>query len=124
MNIRNTKQRSAIKDVFISHQHPLNTHEIHQYARKTVPQLGIATVYRAVNSLLAEDWLVRIDVPGNAVCYERAGKDHHHHFLCKDCRKVYDLPGCMLSRKPGVPKGFILEDHDIILYGVCKTCAA
>lgn len=124
MTIRTTKQRNAIKDVFIRHKRPLNTREILHSARDFVPGLGIATVYRTVNTLLAEGWLVRIEVPGNAVCYERAGKDHHHHFLCKDCRKVYDLPGCILSRKPGVPKGFILEDHDIILYGVCKACTA
>jgi len=122
MNIRNTKQRTAIKDVFTRHQRPLSTREIHQSARKVVPRLGIATVYRSVNSLLEEGWLIRIDVPGNPVCYERAGQDHHHHFLCRACHKVFDLPGCMLTKGTGIPKGFVLEDHEVILYGVCNAC--
>jgi Fur family ferric uptake transcriptional regulator len=124
MNIRNTKQRSAIKDVFTTCRRPLSMREIHQCARKKVPRLGIATVYRSVNTLLDAGWLIRIDVPGNPVYYERAGQDHHHHFLCRSCHKIFNLPGCMLSDGPDIPKGFILENHDVILYGVCSACAA
>jgi len=103
---------------------PLLPEEIQRLALKTVPSVGIATVYRSLKTL-AEDGLVRsVEIPGQPPRYEGTDKGHHHHFQCQSCRSVFDLPKCVDGLKKLAPKGFRVTDHEIILYGVCKNCAS
>ena len=86
--------------------------------------MSIATVYRNIGSLVEEAWLVRVDIPGEPARYEVAGKQHHHHFCCNDCGKVYELEGgCQQLPKPRLPRGFHVSGHEFFLYGTCAGCA-
>lgn len=88
------------------------------------PRLGIATVYRTVKAWVDEGKLVQVDLPGAAPRYELAGKGHHHHFLCRACDRVFELSGCPDGLSRLTPRGFAVESHDVVLYGVCAACAA
>jgi Fur family ferric uptake transcriptional regulator len=121
---RNTRQREAIRQVFRTHARPLAPEEVLTYAQKEVPRLGMATVYRNLAALRDENWLVAVNIPQRGVLYERSGKDHHHHFYCRKCRKLLDFPGCPLGKRHLAPRGYVLESHELFLYGVCKTCAS
>ena len=121
---RNTRQRDAIVKVFKSHHHPLTPVEVLGEAQKDVKKLGIATVYRALKGLVTDGTLVHVELPGEAPRYEMAGKEHHHHFHCQRCKKVYEIHGCPGDFKRLVPRGFKLENHEITLYGTCKECAS
>ena len=98
--------------------------EILEAAQSEVPRLGIATVYRNVRALLEEGWLQVVDLPGAPSRYEMADKDHHHHFHCRSCDSVYDIEDCPGSLKELTPRGYRLESHEIILYGLCSGCAS
>ena len=102
----------------------MGPNEIFDSARAQVPGLGIATVYRAIKHLLDEGFLSQVDLPGEPPRYEVAGKAHHHHFRCNNCRKVYDVDGCVDTFKQLLPKGFRLEGHELYLFGRCNTCGA
>ncbi len=119
---RNTAQRRAIRQVFLDTDRPLSTAEVLAAAQAHARGLGIATVYRAIKSLLAERFLVTVELPGEPARYEVAGKDHHHHFLCKRCGKMYEVEGCPKNLLAMVPQGFQLEGHDVLLYGACDKC--
>jgi Fur family ferric uptake transcriptional regulator len=119
---RSTKQRSAICRVFSECARPLSHEEVLQAAKLVVPQLGIATVYRAIHALLAEGWLTAVEIPGGAPRYEIAGKNHHHHFHCRNCNSVYEIEGCPGNFSKLTPPGFQLENHEVILYGRCSSC--
>ena len=121
---RHTVQRQAIVTVLRGCTRPLTPLEILAGARRASPRLGIATVYRAVKSLLDAQLLVSVQVPGEAARYEMAGKPHHHHFLCRTCRRVYDVEGCPGNLDSLAPDGFRLESHEVSLVGVCRSCAA
>ncbi len=121
---RETRQRKAIRRALIEAGHPLSPREIHEAAGALVDGLGIATVYRNVNALLEEGWLVAVELPGEAPRYERAGKEHHHHFHCRKCDRVYEVEGCPGNIKSVTPEGFQLERHEFVLYGLCLSCAA
>lgn len=120
--IRDTAQRRAIRKVLKEADRPLSPDEILDGAKRIVPNLGMATVYRSVKSLVEEEWLVPVDVPGEAQRYEQAGKAHHHHFNCRVCGRVYDFDGCPTGLEELVPKGFKMDDHEIYLYGTCAKC--
>lgn len=122
MERRNTKQKAAIRTAFETADRPLSPEEVLAEAQPLTPALGVATVYRNIQSLLAEGWLQRVEVPGEAARYEVAGKKHHHHFQCNLCRRVYELDGCVLPVKPKLPRGFRATAHEFFLYGLCADC--
>jgi len=121
---RNTDQRKAIRTVFDRPTRPLSPTEIHETARKKLPNLGIATVYRTLNLLVSQGWLVEVELPGEPSRYERADIPHHHHFHCRSCGKVFDLKGCSGNFRSLVPRGFKMDSHEVVLYGRCKECVA
>jgi len=121
---RNTSQRKAIQDALQHAARPLTPQEVLKKAKVSVPNLGIATVYRGLRQLSNEGALKVVELPGEPQRYELAGKEHHHHFHCRACGKVYEVEGCPGDMSNLVPEGFELEDHEVILYGACATCAA
>ncbi|NUN95068.1 MAG: transcriptional repressor, partial [Candidatus Omnitrophica bacterium] len=86
------------------------------------PGLGIATVYRTLKSLLEEGSVVAVEMPGQALRYEAAGKEHHHHFHCRGCGRVFEVEGCPTGIGRLTPPGFRLEGHEIVLHGLCPDC--
>ncbi len=124
MQQRETRQRRAIRAALEEAGHPLSPKELLELARGDVEGLGIATVYRNVKSLQEEGWLATVELPGEPPRYEVAGKEHHHHFHCRACDRVFEVEGCPGDLKRVTPKGFKLERHEFVLYGVCVQCAA
>ena len=84
----------------------------------------MATGYRTITALVDAGWLVAVELPGEASRYERAGADHHHHFRCSSCARVFEIPGCPGDLHELPPPGFELERHDVTLYGRCALCVA
>lgn len=119
---RDTSQRRAIRSVIQQAHGPLTPNEILDTARRSVPNLGIATVYRSVKGFIEEGWLAPVDVPGEPQRYEMADKGHHHHFSCDACGRMYDFHGCPPNIEKLVPAGFELGRHELFLYGRCPDC--
>ena len=49
---RSTRQRRAIREAFLEAGRPLSPQEVLELARKKVPSLGLATVYRTLKGLV------------------------------------------------------------------------
>lgn len=120
---RNTRQRDAIRAVFAQSRQPLTPADVLTIAQGSVRGLGIATVYRTINALVESGWLNAVELPGDAPRYERAGTGHHHHFQCRSCSGVFEIRGCPGDLSRLTPAGFILEAHEVVLYGQCQRCA-
>lgn len=120
---RSTQQRRTIREVLEQADRPLAIQEILEAAQSDVPGLGIATVYRFVKALVDEGWLHPVDVPGESARFELAGRHHHHHFHCRKCDRMFDIPGCTENVARSLPKGFKVESHEVMLYGLCAGCA-
>ncbi len=121
---RKTKQRDALREVLERAERPLSISELLAAASKLVDGLGVATVYRAVGALLEEGWILAVEIPGEPARYERANKEHHHHFQCQRCDRVFDIAGCMENLRKLVPPKFRISAHSVTLYGVCASCSA
>jgi len=120
---RNTKQRETIREAIAEAGVPIAPKEILARAQKRVRGLGLATVYRTLK-MLADVGVVKVvEIPGEPPRYELAGKAHHHHFSCRTCGKVYEIEGCCGHFDEHVPPGFILEHHEVVLFGRCGPCA-
>ena len=122
MATRSTNQRRAIRQAIEDAGRPLDANEVLEAA--DVEGLGLATVYRTLKLGVEEGWLKAVELPNSPARYEMADLAHHHHFECRACSKVFDIEGCPGNIKPLVPEGFTLEDHEVILYGLCDECSA
>jgi Fur family transcriptional regulator, ferric uptake regulator len=120
---RTTQQRKAILNCLLKGGRPLSVNEILESATNSVTGLGIATVYRNLKALLAEGRVKRVDLPGQAPRWEMVPEDHHHHFLCRTCDKLFEIRACSENMARLLPEGYVLETHDILLHGQCAACA-
>ena len=119
---RDTRQRRAIREVFTRERRPLSTDEILTAGQRLVPSLGIATVYRNIRALVSEGWLHTVELPGESPRYEQSGRPHHHHFICRRCDQAYDVEACPADVEHLAPEGFVVESHEVVLYGRCPSC--
>ncbi|MEK7389616.1 MAG: transcriptional repressor [Elusimicrobiota bacterium] len=122
--VRDTAQRRAIRRALEEAGRPLGALEVLEASKAGAPGLGIATVYRSIKALLADGSICEVLLPGEAPRYEFAGKDHHHHFRCQRCEKVFELGGgCLPDLKSALPRGFRVSSHEVLVHGVCSGCA-
>ncbi len=119
---RSTRQRSAIRDAIRAAQRPLTPQEVLDAAKSSVPALGLATVYRNLKLLVDEGEVHTVNLPGDSPRYQSARHEHHHHFRCTACQRVFVVHGCPGDLSRLAPPGFRLEHHDITLYGLCEEC--
>lgn len=120
---RNTRQRTAIRSALAQAQRPLLPQEVLDAAQTQVPGLGLATVYRNLKALVDEGEVQSVNLPGDNPRFEMAGHDHHHHFQCQQCERVFDVHACPGDLSRLAPAGFTVESHDLTLYGRCDQCA-
>lgn len=118
-----TRQRSAIETSVYQAGRPLLPQEVLALAQRTLPGLSIATVYRQLKALVDEGALRAVQLAGEPPRYEPAAQGHHHHFQCTRCQRVFDVHGCPGTLAHLAPAGFVVEDHEVTLYGRCADCA-
>jgi Fur family ferric uptake transcriptional regulator len=122
---RATRQKTAIKTVIDAARRPLTPLEVLEGARRQVPALSIATVYRNLKSLLLDGSIQMVPLPGDSPRYEsnHAASTHHHHFQCTACQRVFDVHDCPGELDHMAPDGFTVERHELTFYGHCAECA-
>jgi Fur family ferric uptake transcriptional regulator len=120
---RSTRQNAAIREALAAAGRPLSPTEVLAAARAHVAALGLATVYRTLKALVDEGAIQVVALPGEVPRYEPADHGHHHHFRCDVCQKVFDVPGCPGDLAKLAPPGFVVDRHEITLYGRCSDCS-
>jgi len=120
---RNTQQRKTIESLLEQSSAPVLPKELHKQAQQTLPNLGIATVFRALKDLVSEGRARVVEIPGDSPRYESVDRHHHHHFKCTSCEKVFCIEGCPGNLQTLLRPGFEMTDHDITLFGTCSDCS-
>lgn len=94
-------------------------------AARDVPNINLSTVYRTLKRMQDEGAIAPVSVPGEPPRYELAhvAEHHHHHFHCRKCGRVFDLTGCPTGLAKLLPRGFVLDNHTLVLHGLCAECA-
>lgn len=125
---RNTRQRTAVLQVLVESGRALTPPEICTLAQTIVPSINLSTVYRRLKALVEDGEIMRVELPGqvnrfeSAMAQAKARDDHHHHFHCNTCDRVYPIRGCPGPMKNLAPRGFRVEGHEITLHGRCSEC--
>ena len=124
--IRNTRQRQAVLNVVRrAHNHP-DAAWIFDQVRAELPQISLGTVYRALDTLVAQGELLRLTGTPGATRYD-VPHPQHHHFVCDRCGDILDvdlrLPD-LGDLQGQLPPGVRLGGATLMLSGLCERCAA
>lgn len=122
---RSTRQFQAVLDELGRSDDFRSAQDIHAAMRAGGASVGLATVYRALQSLVDSG---RADVlrthAGEAV-YRECGETHHHHLVCRSCGKAVEVQGPAMERwtdQMADKHGFTDVSHTVELFGTCEAC--
>jgi Fur family peroxide stress response transcriptional regulator len=123
---RCTPQRAAVY-VHLSHaDHHPTADEVYQGVKAAVPKISLATVYKALETLVASGLATKLTAGDGSARYD-ARSDHHYHFRCLRSGSVQDLetpfdPALIDKLDPGLMddlrrKGFRVTGYRLELVG-------
>jgi Fur family ferric uptake transcriptional regulator len=115
---RSTRPRRIILDVVrASDAHP-SAAAVYRQARRRLPRVSLATVYRTLRMLAAEG-LVNERAGARGLRFD-GNTAPHDHFTCGACGRVYDVPAARVRATPRA--GFEVHSQRIEFYGRCGAC--
>jgi Fur family ferric uptake transcriptional regulator len=115
-NLRQSEQRIQVLEVFLKSEKHLTADELYRMVKKKNPSIGTATIYRTLK-LLRESGL----------CRELKLDDDHDHIICTSCGRLVEVlePEIeKLQEKLAKTHGFLIKNHKLEMYGLCKRCSS
>jgi Fur family ferric uptake transcriptional regulator len=120
-----TRQRDAVRDLFSSLDGFHSVQEVHARLREAGDQVGLTTVYRAVQSLAEDGELDSIRTDSGEALYRLCSTEHHHHLVCRDCGRTVEVAGPTVERwatRVAADHGFVDISHTMEIMGTCSDC--
>jgi Fe2+ or Zn2+ uptake regulation protein len=119
MKSRNTKQKELLSSELDRMHGFFNAEEFHAVAKRKIPHIGIATVYRFLNERTADRKL------HSYICDKRTvysnSKNNHCHYICQKCGKKQHVDIKNIDSIKRSIKGTICH-FQIDVYGICEEC--
>jgi len=122
--LRVTPQRRAVWSAFGGGEDGhLAADEVFVRARRRLPELSRATVYNTLAAFVGAGMLQAVESRGAAL-YDPNPDPDHHHFRCRNCDRLYDVPveGVEELRISG-EEGFVVDRKTVLLSGLCPPCS-
>jgi len=122
-----TRQRAAVSDALEDVEDFRSAQQLHEILRSRGDAVGLATVYRTLQSLAdgGEVDVLRTEEGENL--YRRCERrEHHHHLVCRGCGRTVEIDGPTVeawATQVGATHGFVDIQHTIELFGTCESCA-
>lgn len=88
---RCTPQRLAVYDHLSGAAHHPTAEEVYQGVRLTIPKISLATVYKALEALVASGVATKLTAGDGSARYD-ARSERHYHLRCLRSGTVHDLP--------------------------------
>jgi len=122
-----TIQREIILEMLYNSDTHLTPEALHQLIQQKHPELntGIATVYRTLSLLEDSEMVTSLSFGAQGKKYELGAKDHHDHIICTQCGKISEFVDEQIElrqREIAESLGFIMQEHSMQIYGICKNC--
>ena len=103
----------------------VSAQQLHKQLTQHGSVIGLATVYRTLNSLVA-DGLADSLVNAGESLFRDCSKDHHHHLICNSCGLAVEIEAKQAEAWASTvakEHGFTQVTHTIDIFGICKSCS-
>jgi len=125
-NLKTSQNRNIILRTLINSQEHLTSEELYNLVKEEIPNIGMATVYRALRLFCDCGIANELNFQKSKSRYEPLlDIKHHDHLICKYCSKVIEVCDEEIERLQEVlteKYDFIMESHKLEIYGLCKEC--
>lgn len=125
---RNTWQREAVRAELGAVHGFLSAQDLHRRLKSDGSTVGLATVYRALGSLVESGDADAIQSPdGQTLFRSCATQGHHHHLVCRGCGETRELAATVVeewANRVGAEHGYTEIGHVVDLFGLCPSCSA
>ncbi len=122
---RSTRPFQAVRDELASGADFRSAQDIYAAIRESGIRIGLATVYRALQSLVDAGAVDVLRSPAGEAAYRACGSAHHHHLVCRSCGRAIEVQGPAVERwaaRIASEHGFTEVSHTVELFGVCPSC--
>jgi Fe2+ or Zn2+ uptake regulation protein len=122
---RLTAPRRAVVEIMATTDRLLDPQLVYDLARHRRPTIGLVTVYRTLERLEQLGLIERVHTPSGCHAFVRAGRGQDHLLLCQACGRVERFSGDDLNDlKQAIAErtGYVIREHWLQLYGVCRAC--
>lgn len=123
-HLKQTKQREAILEVFLSASGHVTSEDLFQQVRDSHPSIGYTTVYRTLKLLCDAGLAMERHFEDGVTRYE-IEHEHHDHLVCTKCGKIVEFECEMIETAQteiADRYGFRVLRHRHELYGHCANC--
>lgn len=124
--LRVTAPRVAVLNAVAARPHS-DADTVAAVVRAESGSVSTQAVYDVLRACVSAGLLRRIEPAGSPALYETRIADNHHHLVCRRCRRVVDVD-CVVGASPCLDPsdshGFVVEEAEIVFWGVCADCFA
>jgi Fe2+ or Zn2+ uptake regulation protein len=122
--LRLTPQRFAVLEYLTRTAGHPTADQIAAEINRRFPRASRATVYNALKAL-RDAGLVREVATEEALTRYESNVEPHHHFVCRACGKIEDVPpGAFVApARVELEGGQEVETVEVMLRGLCGACA-
>lgn len=125
--VRLTPQRKRVFELICSNKKASSAYELLEQLKESEPQAKPPTVYRALEFLLEQGFIHRIESTNSFIsCYScNADKHFSHLLICSECGCVIELQHhhlISLLQENAQTYDFQVTNHVIESHGICRSC--
>lgn len=123
---RPTRQRRAVSAVVEASADFRSAQDIHALLRLEGAKVGLATVYRILQSLAESGDLDVLKTDSGEAVYRQCSPTHHHHLVCRSCGRTIEIKGPAVERWANAmagEHGYTDVSHTLELFGTCPGCS-
>ena len=125
MKTNSTYQRRVILEELSKVKTHPTADEVYEMARKRLPNISIATVYRNLDLMSKNNSIYKLDIAGRKKRFD-ADISRHYHLRCSECGAVCDI---QLSELKDIEKRLKslkgvegIADFNLEFKGKCQNC--
>lgn len=130
MSRRATKQGAAVEAALASDTTFRSAQELHAGLTVDGRPVGLATVYRQLNSLVEDGRADVVQGPDGESRYRLCGPteadSHHHHLVCRVCGASVEVASPAVEKwasQIAEDAGYTQVSHTVEIFGQCPRCS-